>query len=68
MKKFQRGFTLIEILIVVSIIVLLSMAVLMNIFGQMAHATDIKRKTDLYTLSKFFEDYYNDNGAFPAQS
>jgi prepilin-type N-terminal cleavage/methylation domain-containing protein len=68
MKKFQQGFTLIEILIVVAIIILLSVAALLNIMGQMAHATDIKRKADLYTLSKSFEDYFNDHSAFPDQS
>jgi prepilin-type N-terminal cleavage/methylation domain-containing protein len=68
MKKFQNGFTLAEVLIVISIIVLLSMVAILNILGQMAHATDIKRKSDLYTLSKSFEDYYNDNSAFPVQS
>lgn len=68
MKKFQKGFTLLEILIVVAIIVLLSMVVLMSLRGQTARANDTKRKMDLYTLSKSFEDYYNDNGAFPVQS
>jgi prepilin-type N-terminal cleavage/methylation domain-containing protein len=68
MEKQQKGFTLVEILIVVGIILLLSIIVLMNVRGQMAHATDAKRKTDLSTLSKFFEDYYNDHGTFPNQS
>src|SRR5450759_3850044 len=67
MKK-MRGINIIEILIDNAIIILLSIAVLMSFQGQMAHATDSKRKTDLYTLSKSFEDYYNDHSAFPDQS
>lgn len=65
MNIFQRGLTLIEILIVIAIILILSMLGLMNIQGQMAHATDARRKMDLYTLSKLFEDYYNDHDAYP---
>jgi general secretion pathway protein G len=68
MKLLRRGFTLVEILIVVAIILLLSIIVLMNVRGQMARATDIRRKTDLDTLRKFFEDYNNDSGVFPAPS
>jgi prepilin-type N-terminal cleavage/methylation domain-containing protein len=63
-----RGFTLIEILIVVAILMLLLMFVFINLRGQSARATDIKRKTDLYTLRKSFEDYNNDHGTFPVQS
>jgi prepilin-type N-terminal cleavage/methylation domain-containing protein len=75
MNKFQKampagsqGFTLIEILMVIAIISILSMLWLMNIPGQLAHATDARRKMDVYSLTKFFEDYYNDHDAFPAQN
>jgi prepilin-type N-terminal cleavage/methylation domain-containing protein len=68
MKNPEKGFTLIEILIAVTILVLLLMVVFLNLRGQSAHAMDSKRKTDLYTLSKAFEDYYNDNNVFPNQS
>ncbi len=68
MEKPQKGFTLIELLIAVSIIMLLSMFVFINLRGQSARATDIKRKTDLYNLRKSFEDYNNDHDAFPDQS
>jgi len=68
MDKLRKGFTLMEILIVVSIILLLSMAVLMSLRGQTARAMDIRRKTDLYALRKGVEDYYNDRTAFPDQS
>ncbi len=61
----RQGFTLAEVLIVITIIMVLAMLGFMNIRGQMAHATDTKRKTDLYTISKSVEDYYNDNGSFP---
>jgi len=63
-----EGFTLIELLIVVAIILILSMVVFINLFGQAARAKDIKRKTDLYALSKSFEDYKNDHEGYPDQS
>lgn len=68
MEKLQRGFTLIEVLIAVAIIIVLSIFVLINIRGQLARANDIKRKTDLYALRKSFEEYKNDYDAFPAES
>ncbi len=68
MKMSQKGFTLIEILIVIALIILLSMFVLMNLRGQQARATDIKRKTDLYALRKSFEEYANDHAVFPDQT
>jgi prepilin-type N-terminal cleavage/methylation domain-containing protein len=67
MKLLRRGFTLMEVLIVVAIICLLSVIVLMNLRGQIARGNDAKRKMDLNTLSKFFEDYYNDHNVFPDQ-
>ncbi|MCX6793887.1 MAG: prepilin-type N-terminal cleavage/methylation domain-containing protein [Candidatus Gottesmanbacteria bacterium] len=67
MEKPQKGFTLIELLIAIAILILLLMFVFINLRGQSAKATDIKRKTDLYNLSKSFEDYMNDEGVFPPQ-
>jgi prepilin-type N-terminal cleavage/methylation domain-containing protein len=68
MKKLQNGFTLMELLIVISIIAILLAVVLLNVRGQIARAMDSKRKTDLYTLRQSFEDYYNDHNSFPIQS
>lgn len=68
MEKPQKGFTLIEILIAVAILLILLMIGFINLRGQSARAMDSKRKTDLYDLRKSFEDYNNDHDAFPAQS
>lgn len=68
MDKCKKGFTLIEVLIVISIIAVLAIIALMSIFGQIAHAKDANRKSDLYNLSKSFEDYFNDKSAYPDQS
>lgn len=67
LRKKSGGFTLVEILIVMSIIALLIIAVMISFKGQSARATDAKRKTDLDNLRKYFEDYNNDHNAFPDQ-
>ncbi len=64
----RQGFTLMEILIVVAILMFLLMITLLNLRGQITHAQDSRRKTDLYSLRKGFEDYYNDHNTFPVQS
>lgn len=61
-----KGFTLIEIIIVVSIIALLSTVVLYaNIKSSLEKARDSKRKQDLNKLVRTFEDYYNDRLVYP---
>lgn len=63
MKK--RGFTLIEILITVSIVALLSGLVMINIIGNLAKARDSKRKNDLRELKTSLDLYYNINNMYP---
>jgi len=62
-----RGFTLGELLVVVTIIAILAMIVMMNYQRQIARANDTKRKADLERLKNAFEDYYNDNFCYPDQ-
>lgn len=66
-KKYKnKAFTLIEVIIVVSIIALLSTVVLYaNIKSSLEKARDSKRKQDLNKLVRIFEDYYNDSLAYP---
>lgn len=59
------GFTLIEVLIVVSILVLLMVALLMSVGNQREKAEDARVKSDLDRLKIAFEDYYNDNNCYP---
>lgn len=65
MPAGRQGFTLLEILIVVAIIILLSTVILINLRGQTARANDAKRKMDLNTMNKVTEDYYNDHSGYP---
>lgn len=63
----EVGFTLMEILIVISILILIATVVLitLNPWAQIYKAWDSKRKTELAQLNKTFEDYYNDKGCYP---
>jgi prepilin-type N-terminal cleavage/methylation domain-containing protein len=64
MKK-QNGFTLIEVLAVVSIIAVLAVGAAISVSGQTAKARDSKRKADLNRIQNLFEQYYDDNRRYP---
>ncbi|PIR64519.1 MAG: hypothetical protein COU63_03445 [Candidatus Pacebacteria bacterium CG10_big_fil_rev_8_21_14_0_10_36_11] len=56
---------MIEILIVVTIIGILSIALFVGYNRQISRARDAQRKDDLEDLRIAFEDYYNDNECYP---
>lgn len=61
-----KGFTLIEILIVIAILALISTSVLMgNFMSQIRKARNARRIGELTHLMKVLEDYYNDKGSYP---
>ena len=63
---FNLGFTLVELLVVISIIGILTMVGAVAYSGAQKKARDTQRKTELDALSKALIMYYNDNGVFPA--
>jgi restriction system protein len=65
--KSPKGFTLMEVLIIIALIILLATAVLVffNPKRMIEKAWDAKRKNDLNTLRKVLEDYYNDHSCYP---
>jgi len=70
-KKFmniKKGFTLIEILIVLMIIGIMVTIATFGIQGAREAARDAKRKTDLENVKTALELYFNDCGAYPAPS
>ena len=63
--SIAEGFTLIEVLIVVAILAILTIAVIMSLTGNRDKAADAKMKSDLDRLKIAFEDYYNDHNCYP---
>lgn len=70
MKGIKKGFTLVELIIVIAIMAILSSSVVViAITGNLQKARDSKRKTDLEAFRSALEQYRSDNlGAYPAAS
>lgn len=68
--KKLSGFTLIEILVVLAIlgVVAAVLLVAINPFAQLAKSNDAHRKSDLASMQRALELYYQDNGSYPASS
>jgi len=65
MIKHKKGFTIIELIVVIAIIAVLAGIVLVNVQGYMAKAKNAKRNSDIASYVKAFQIYYTDNGKFP---
>lgn len=61
----QRGFTLIEIMVVVAIIGLLAAVVTMNLIGNVDTANASKARSDIRTLEIALDLYKIDNNRYP---
>jgi prepilin-type N-terminal cleavage/methylation domain-containing protein len=65
-SRTYHGFTLVEILVVVSIIAILSGVLLVNFSDSSAASRDAKRQADLRNLQNAIELYKNKHGRYPA--
>lgn len=65
-NKKEKGFTLLELLVVIGIIGLLASIIVINLTSARKRARDTKRIADLRTLQTAMEDYYGKHGAYPA--
>lgn len=66
--KRLRAFTLIELLIVITIIGILAVALVPRIAGAPAKARDAARKADLQQIATGLEFYNDDHGNYPDTS
>ena len=64
--KEQKGFTLLELLIVIVIIAILALLIIPNITSAPKKARDTQRKTDVTAIRKALEEYFVNNNAYPA--
>ena len=67
-KVKQKGFTLIELMIVIAIIGLLSSIVLVSVKDASARARDAVRKQDMTMLKKALEAYWLGSFHYPTES
>jgi len=69
MKKAKKGFTLIEMLVVISIIGILAALTLVSYSGAQKQARDTERRSDLNQYRNGLESFAaSNNGAYPIAS
>jgi type II secretory pathway pseudopilin PulG len=63
----KKSFTLLEILVVITLLVILAITLILifDPLNQINKANDGKRKTELSTMKKVLEDWYNDKNCYP---
>jgi len=64
---FRRagGFSLVELLVVISIMAVLAAITLPNFMGARERARDAQRESDMNAIKNSLRMYYNDNQAYP---
>lgn len=65
MKKNTRGFTLLEILVVVAIIALVGIFAALAVNSARSKQRDATRLANVRQLQSALEDYFNENNAYP---
>jgi general secretion pathway protein G len=65
-RRRERGMTLIEIMVVVTILGLIAAAVAVNVVGRLSEARIQQAKTDLHTIGNCLDLYKVDKGHYPS--
>ena len=66
LKKNNRGFTIVELLIVIVVIGILALLVITTYSGIQAKARNSKRQTDIASLQTQLEAFFSQNGYYPS--
>ena len=65
-KKSKKGFSLVELLVVVTIIAILSVTAFVALGGQTVRARDARRQQDLATIQSALELYFLEFNRYPS--
>jgi general secretion pathway protein G len=65
-RRAERGMTLIEIMVVITILGLIAAAVAVNVIGALGEAKSKQALTDLHTLENCLDLYKIDKGHYPS--
>jgi prepilin-type N-terminal cleavage/methylation domain-containing protein len=65
-QLIKKGFTLVELLVVISIIAVIIGVTMSNLLGARGRARDAKRKSDLMEMKNALRLFYNDYQNYPA--
>ncbi len=66
LKNRSKGFTIVELLIVIVVIAILATLVIVTFTGIQQKARDSQRQTDINALDSHLEAYYAENGSYPS--
>lgn len=67
-KNKNKGFTIIELIVVIAIVGVLGAIVSVNVNNYLKKARDARRKADISQIRTALELYYADNGKYPTPS
>lgn len=65
LQKNKKGFTLIELVVVMAIIGILAVALVPRLTGIQSRSRDTARVTSLNQLAAVLDTFYSDNGSYP---
>jgi prepilin-type N-terminal cleavage/methylation domain-containing protein len=65
-RRTQRGFTLIELVVVISILAILSGVLVPRVTNHLRASRDARRLADINAVREAIEQYYQDKGGYPA--
>lgn len=65
MKSFKKGFTLVELMIVITVIAILATIAVVSFSRVQKQARDTKRKGDLRALATALQAYFTEKNTYP---
>lgn len=66
MKEFKRGFTLVELMIVITVIAILATIAVVSFTRVQKQARDTKRKGDVRAIATAMQAYFTERNSYPA--